>query len=117
MIRLFYLVAGMLALAAGGIGLFLPLVPTVPFAILAAFCFARSSPRAEAWLLSRKSIGPHIKAWRERGAINRKGKVAALLAFAGSAVLGLALLKMPWALLPLLAVVIGGSWIATRPEA
>ena len=117
MIRLLYLSLGMIALALGAIGLFLPLLPTVPFVILAAFCFARSSPRLEQRLLSHKKLGPHIDAWRSRGAISRRGKRAALLAFGASAVIGFLTLPLPWSLLPLAAAAIGGSWIATRPKA
>ena len=114
--RLVYLLLGFLSLLLGLAGAFLPLLPTVPFVILAAFCFARGHPPLEAWLLRHPSFGPHIEAWRARGAIGRRGKRAALLAFAFSAVLGLLLLPLPWALLPLLAALIGGSWVWTRPE-
>ena len=117
MIRLAYFIGGILSLMLAAVGIVLPLLPTVPFLILAAFCFARSSPRLEAWLLADKRLGPHILAWRSRGAISSKGKRAALLALAVSALLGLALLEAPWAFLPLAAALIGGSWIATRPDA
>jgi len=117
MIRAAYLAFGFAALVLGGIGLFVPLLPTVPFVILAAFCFARSSPQLEAWLVSHPTFGPHIQAWRARGAISRKGKVAALIAFGASAGIGLLVLAWPWSLVPLAAATIGGSWIATRPEA
>lgn len=116
MIRLVYLLLGILSLALGAIGAVLPLLPTVPFVLLAAFFFARSSPRLEEWLVQHRHFGPHIRAWRSKRAISRRGKRAALLCFAASAVLGLALLSPPWSLLPLVAAVLGGSWIATRPE-
>ena len=106
-----------IALGLGVVGIVVPGLPTVPFVILAAFCFARSSPRLEAWLVSHRTFGPHIQAWRTRGAISRKGKVAALIAFGASAVIGLVFLELPWSLVPLGAAAIGGSWIATRPEA
>ena len=117
MIRAVYFAAGALSLLLGGICLFLPLLPTVPFVILAAFCFARSSPRLEHWLVSHPVFGSHIQAWRSRGAISRKGKRAALFAFAASALIGLVFLDLPWSLVPLAAALIGGSWIAMRPEA
>ena len=116
MLRLGYLSLGFLAFGLGAIGIFLPLLPTVPFMILAAYFFARSSPRLEAKLLDHAHFGPHIRRWREKGAISRKGKHAALVAFGISAAIGLATLSLPWLLLPLIAAVIGGMWIATRPE-
>lgn len=115
--RHFYLIAGFLSIGLGAIGAFLPLLPTVPFMILAAFCFARSSPRLEARLLDHPHFGPHIRRWRERGAISRRGKQAALCAFAFSALLALTLSPWPWFLIPVAAALIGGSWIWTRPEA
>jgi len=64
--------------ALGVVGAFLPILPTTPFIILAAACFARSSPRLEAWLLSHRVFGPLLRDWRERGAIPRHAKLAAL---------------------------------------
>jgi len=115
--RLLYLGLGFLCVAVGAVGIVLPLLPTVPFMLLAAFFFARSSPRLEAWIVEHPRFGPHVQAWRERGAISPAGKRAALAAFAFSAVLGLVLLPFPWLLAPSAAALAGGSWIATRPEA
>ncbi len=94
----------------------MPLLPTVPFMLLAAFCFARSSPQLEAWLVDHPRFGPHIHAWNTRGAISRRGKYAALATFAASALLGLLFLEIPFALLPPAVALIGGCWIMTRPE-
>lgn len=117
MLRFGYLIIGLLSLLLAGVGLFVPLLPTVPFIILAAFCFARSSPRLESWLLDHKSFGPHLAAWRSRGAISRVGKRAAIIAFAISAAAGFALLAFPWSLVPASAGLIGGSWVLSRPSA
>lgn len=114
--RYAYLLMGWVALVLGGAGVFLPLLPTVPFMILAAFCFARSSPQLESWLLEHDSFGPHIKAWREHGAISRKGKIMALLAFAFSVIIALIFAKPPYSYIPIVAALIGGTWIWTRPE-
>lgn len=69
---------GGLFTALGVIGAFVPLLPSTIFFILAAGCFARSSPSLEAWLLDHRTFGPPIRAWREEGAISRHGKLLAL---------------------------------------
>jgi len=115
--RLAYILLGALSLLLGLVGAVLPLLPTVPFVLLAAFFFARGHPPVEAWLLRHPRFGPHILAWRSRGAISRRGKRAALLAFAASAAIGLVTLALPWNLVPTLVAMIGGSWIWTRPDA
>lgn len=114
--RLLYLLLGGLSLLLAAIGAVLPLLPTVPFVLLAAFFFARGHPPLEAWLVRHPSFGPHIAAWRARGAISRRGKIAALIAFGASALIGLIVLEMPWPLLPAAVALIGGSWVWTRPE-
>jgi len=115
--RTLYLIAGFASLVLGAIGAVLPLLPTVPFVILAAFCFARSSPALERRLIEHRIFGPHIVRWRTRGAISRRGKRAALIAFAVSIVLALLFSPLPWSLLPIAAALIGGTWIWRRPEA
>ena len=77
MSRTLYLISGFLALGLGGLGVLLPLLPTVPFIILAAYCFARSDETLERWLVEHPTFGTHIRLWRERGAISPKGKRAA----------------------------------------
>lgn len=114
--RRIYLAAGLLALGAGTAGIFLPLLPTVPFYILAAFCFGRSNPTWEARLLDHPRFGPHIRAWREHGAISIRAKAWALTMLTVSAVIGLTFLKWPWSLFPAAAALCSGAWIWTRPS-
>ena len=66
-------------MALGTIGIFLPLLPTTIFLIIAAFAFARSSERLHSWLLSNKVFGPLIKDWQDHGRIRRPAKVMALI--------------------------------------
>ena len=87
--RHLYLAAGFVSLGLAVIGAILPVMPTTVFVILAAWCFARSSPAIERRLLDHPKFGPHILRWREKGAISRSGKIAASLAFAASIALTL----------------------------
>jgi uncharacterized membrane protein YbaN (DUF454 family) len=75
--RTAFFAAGCLLVAIGFVGAFLPLLPTTPFLILAAACFARSSPRLENWLLNHPQFGPLLRDWREHGAIPLKAKAFA----------------------------------------
>ncbi|WP_420141521.1 YbaN family protein [Sphingomonas sp.] len=115
--RTVYRIAGMIAVALGVIGIFLPIMPTVPFMLLAAFFFAKSNPEWEARLLADPRFGPHVRAWRERGAISRRGKAMGLLGLGGSAAIGLLALDGHWQYVPLGIALVCGSWIATRPTA
>lgn len=77
MIRLGWLALGCLFVGLGMVGAVLPLMPTTIFLILAAGCFARSSPRLEAWLLNHPRFGPTLRNWRKRGAIGPRAKAMA----------------------------------------
>jgi len=105
-----------MALAAGTVGIFLPLLPTVPFYILAAFCFGKSNPAWEERLLRHPRFGPHIVAWREKGAIAPYAKRLAIGMLSLSAAVGLFALPLPWSLIPLAVAILSGAWIWTRPD-
>lgn len=76
--RLLILAAAWLMVAIGLVGVFLPVLPTTPFMILAAALFARSSPRFEQWLLDHPRFGQPLIDWRREGAISRKAKIASV---------------------------------------
>lgn len=69
---------GWFCVALGVIGIFLPLLPTTPFMILAAGLFARSSPRFERWLLEHPRFGKPLNDWRQQGAISNRAKALAV---------------------------------------
>ena len=114
--RRLYLIAGFASVATGTIGIFLPLLPTVPFMILAAFCFARSSPALEARLMNHPRYGPHLVAWREKGVVSKRAKWSATAAFVVSTALGFATMHLPWSLIPLAVAIVCGGWLWRRPE-
>jgi uncharacterized membrane protein YbaN (DUF454 family) len=114
--RRVYLIAGMASVVLALIGIALPIMPTVPFLILAAWCFGKSNPAWERRLLQHPRYGPHIRAWRENGAIARIGKLGATGAFAISTLIGFAFMPWPWPLLPCAIAIIVLVWIWTRPD-
>ncbi|WP_413586791.1 YbaN family protein [Bdellovibrio sp. HCB274] len=69
---------GVTALILGAVGAFLPVLPTTPFVILAAFCFIRSSPKAHAWLYRQRLFGPALRDWDHHRVISRKAKILAI---------------------------------------
>ena len=117
MLRLFWTIAGGLALAIGVAGIVLPLVPTTPLLLLAAFCFARASPTLEMWLIEHPRLGPPIRDWRAEGAISRRGKTWAALAIAATFGLSLAL-RLPLTVLLIQATVLSAVtlFILARPS-
>ncbi|QWV94829.1 YbaN family protein [Geomonas oryzisoli] len=69
---------GVLSLAVGGVGLFLPLVPTVPFLLVAVICFSRSSARFHAWLIEHRHLGPILKEYLVHGSVPLRAKCVAI---------------------------------------
>ncbi len=73
-----YLALGTISLALGVIGIALPILPTTPFLLLAAFCYLRSSKRRYEWLIQHPVFGPYVKDYLQHKAIKRKTKVIAI---------------------------------------
>lgn len=76
--RPFYFASGVISLILGVIGIFLPLLPTTPFIILASFCFSKSSKRMHIWLTSIPLFGDAIMDWEKNKVIRPKAKAAAV---------------------------------------
>ena len=110
-------ILGFIFLALGIIGIVLPLLPTTPFLLLSAFCFARSSEKLHAWLLCHPSFGPAIIDWRENGSISKRNKtyaiVTILITFLLSVILEVPLVVI---LIQMTVLSIVSLFILTRPQ-
>lgn len=117
-VRALWAAGGAVALALGLVGIVTPLLPTVPFLLLAAFCFARSSSRLHRWLVDHPKLGPPIRDWQKNGAISPRAKRLATLSigvtFAVSVALGLRWWVLAAQLVVLAAVLV---FIWRRPDA
>ncbi len=78
LVRSLLLAAGFISLALGVIGIFVPVLPTTPFVLLAAACFARSSRRFHAWLLANRTFGPMVDEWERHKSLPYRTKVTAI---------------------------------------
>ena len=114
--KILFLIAGLLAVALALLGIILPLLPATPWAIVAAFCFAKANPKWEKKLLDHPQFGPLIIAWRERQAIPRLAKWASVIMMAFSAVTCWIQLPLLWALAISALLLLIGLWIWTRPD-
>jgi len=79
-----YLLLGWFCVALGGIGLFLPVMPTTIFILIAAWAFAQSSPRLHSWLRDHRHFGESLRSWEDHRAMPRRAKRIALLMLAVS---------------------------------
>lgn len=110
----------LLGIAAVGIalaGVVLPVLPTTPFLLIAAWAFAHSSPRLDAWLRAHPHLGRPLAAWEDRRAIPRRAKAVAgvslpagwLLLWSGGAPVGISVAAGA-------VMLAAGVWILTRPS-
>jgi uncharacterized membrane protein YbaN (DUF454 family) len=115
--QLLWRTLALLSVILGLIGVFLPVLPTTPFLLVAAWAAGKGWPQLEAWLLAHPRWGPLIMRWRDHRAVPRAAKWAASLTMVSSVAV-LALLKVP------LAFTLGASalllaiawWLWRRPE-
>ncbi len=115
--RQLWIALGCTSVALGAAGVVLPLLPTTPFMLLAAWAFAKSSPRLHGWLLGHRVFGPLIVDWQAHGAIapgaKRAALVSMLVVLAVSLVAGVAM----WIVAVQVAVLLAtGAFILTRPN-
>jgi uncharacterized protein len=84
--------AGCVCVLLGGIGIVVPGLPTTVFFIVAAWCFTRSSPRLEAWVLGLPGIGPAVRSYRAGEGMPRRAKVTAIMMIVAFSSVAIALL-------------------------
>ena len=96
-LRALLLGAGGLSVALGVIGIFLPVLPTTPFLLLAATCFARSSPRVYIWLVTHPRLGPWIRDYLDGAGIPLKAKLYSIGLMWPSILLSCYLVPQPYA--------------------
>ena len=109
--RLVFLIAGSVSFGLGMLGVFLPVLPTTPFMLLAAFLFARSSPRLDAWIKSTRVWKAYGAPFKESGCISKRKK--AYILTVSYAVMGVsaALVHNPIAWGVLAAVAVFLAWL------
>ncbi|WP_078410783.1 YbaN family protein [Priestia abyssalis] len=72
------IIIGSISLVLGVLGIFLPLLPTTPFLLLAAACYIRSSEKLYQWLITHKILGPYIQSFRSGNGIPIRAKIMAI---------------------------------------
>jgi len=107
----------MLSLGLAILGIALPVLPTTPLVILAAFCFSRSSPRLARWLENDPRFGPMIRDWRATGSIQPRHKAMAVGMMTAAFALSL-WMRLPDHVLAIQIICLGGAawFVLTRPD-
>lgn len=111
-VKTLFVVLGALSLLLGLVGIFVPLLPTTPFLLLAAALWVRSSPRLYAWLLAHRRLGPYIRNFRENRAIPLHAKILSVMLLWATLLYCIFFVveEWWWAQLALLAVAVGVTW-------
>jgi uncharacterized membrane protein YbaN (DUF454 family) len=115
-LRALWLAAGALMLGIGIIGIFLPLLPTTPFVLVAALCFARGDARVERWLLEHRLFGPMVRQWREHRAVSLRAKQIATVSMAVGCAIGAWLVPLPWNTIPPVLCLATAVWLWRLPN-
>lgn len=112
--KLLLIICGWLCIGLGALGIFLPILPTTPFLLLAATCFAKSSPRFHAWLLANRVFGPLIRDWQQHRAIPHHAKRMAIFTILISGALSLYMLDDNTLRLVVVTVLTIPLWVVWR---
>lgn len=105
LVRIFLTTIGLISTAVGIVGIFVPLLPTVPLLLLAAACFARSSERFHNWLLGHPDLGPMIRDYMDGQGIPLRAKIMAIgMIWLSIAISVLFLITLVWVKVFLIAI-------------
>ena len=105
-----------LNVVVGVAGIFLPLLPTTVFLLIALWAFSLSSPRFQNWLYHHPRLGPPVRAWHDHGVIPLRAKVAAVVVMSGGLIFVALSYADPGLTLGLgILLLLIASWIVTRP--
>lgn len=116
--RWLYQLLAVVSLGLGILGVFLPVLPTTPFILLAAWAATRGSPRLLAWLESHPAFGQILHDWRRGGVVSRKAKWSATIVMASSALIILVFVRKPFVqIMAIGSMVCVLAWLWRRPEA
>ena len=114
--QLWWKIAGLVCVVLGVVGIVLPLLPTTPFLLLAAFCFDRGSPALHNWLTSHTHFGPIISDWHDHGAVPASAKAVAVIFMATAFGFGVYFQLPFWVLVVQAAIFLAvGIFLLTRP--
>lgn len=91
-----YNIAGTAALLLGIVGIFLPLLPTTPFLLLASACYMRGSDRMHQWLMNQRHLGPYLRNYQQGRGIPLRVKITALAFMWASLAVSMWLVPLPW---------------------
>ncbi|MEO1222668.1 MAG: YbaN family protein [Pseudomonadota bacterium] len=115
--RAIWLAVGGGALAIGALGVVLPVLPTTPFVIVAAFAFGKSSPRLAMWLETSRTFGPIIANWRRHGAIAPRFKALSIVMMASVFAASIIAALSVWVLIVQAVCMTGAAaFIFSRPN-
>lgn len=105
--KYFLLTIGTISVFLGILGIFLPLLPTTPFLLLASYCYLRSSEKMHHWIMNHKTFGSYIHNYVEYKAIKKKTRIVALLFLWGS--LGFSIFLVPIFYVKIMLLFIGAA--------
>jgi len=117
LISIMWVALAAISFSLGVVGIFLPLMPTTVFMLIAVYCASKGSTRFEQWIRSRHYVGPLLLTWEQERAIPRRAKLTAIGMIAASALILVWSLGQGWLSWGVVAFLIMiALWLASRPE-